>query len=451
MKINSYKFLSLFAIFFFIDNDTLALLRYKHNKVVTCYVASWAIYRNHNGMFEISDINPELCTHIIYAFAGLNNESWTIKSLDPHLDIERDNYKNMIQLHKKNPNLKILLAIGGWNEGSQSYSVLASSPDRRSKFIDSVVKFLGEYRFNGFDLDWEYPGSRRGMPADKQNFVFLLKELKEAFKKSNYLLTAALSSNKAIIDMAYDIPEISKYLDYIHIMAYDYHGTWNRKVLPNAPLKSEDGQSVVDTLTYLLNKGAPSNKMVLGLPMYGRTFILANKLNSSKESPIGQTSISDGFKGPYTGENGFMGYNEICEELITNVQKWTTGWDDNSNTPYIINDDHVIMFDNPKSLKAKVEYAMSLNLSGVMIWSIDTDDFNGKCASLNNSLDLREKKYPLLRSINMVLSQIDYHNYLYDNNDDNNDKNNKNNNNTSSVMRFSNNLILIILFFLYFI
>lgn len=86
-----------------------------------------------------------------------------------------------------------------------------------------------------------------------------------------------------------------------------------------------------------------------------------------------------------------------------------------------------------------------------MIWSIDIDDFNGKCASLNNSLDLREKKYPLLRSINMVLSQIDYHNYLYDNNDDNNDKNNKNNNNTSSVMRFSNNLILIILFFLYFI
>lgn len=48
--------------------------------------------------------------------------------------------------------------------------------------------------------------------------------------------------------MAYDIPEISKYLDYIHVMAYDYHGTWNRKVLANAPLKSEDGQSVVKHL-----------------------------------------------------------------------------------------------------------------------------------------------------------------------------------------------------------
>lgn len=93
---------------------------------------------------------------------------------------------------------------------------------------------------------------------------------------------------------------------------------------------------------------------------------------------------------------------------------------------------------------------MSLNLSGVMIWSIDTDDFSGKCASLNNSLDLREKKYPLLRSINMVLSQIDYHD-LNDDNDTDNDKNNKNNNNTSSIMKFSNNLILIILFFLYFL
>lgn len=59
-----------------------------------------------------------------------------------------DNYKNMIQLHKKNPNLKILLAIGGWNEGSQSYSVLASSPGHRSKFIDSVVKFLGYIESN---------------------------------------------------------------------------------------------------------------------------------------------------------------------------------------------------------------------------------------------------------------------------------------------------------------
>ncbi|XP_043513042.1 probable chitinase 2 [Frieseomelitta varia] len=448
-------FLFLFTILLFNSNSILALLRSKHNKVVTCYVASWAVYRPNNGQFQVPNIPAELCTHLVYAFAGLNSTSWTIRSLDPYLDIENGNYKNMTQLHERHPNLKVLLAIGGWNEGSKNYSDLVSSPKQRSTFINSVVNFLGKYNFNGFDLDWEYPGSG-GILEDRENFIALVKELKEAFKKSKYLLTAALSANQGTIDTAYDIPEISKYLDFIHVMGYDYHGVWDKKVLPNAPLKSENGHSVVDTLNYLLRKGAPANKTVLGLPMYGRTFILTSKLNSSQESPINRPATSDGFKGPYTGEKGFMGYNEICEELVSRTNNWITGWDDNSDTPYAVDNDHVIVYDNPKSLKAKVEHAMSLNLAGVMTWSIDTDDFNGKCASLKDSLDRTEITYPLLRSINMVLSQSGNNNDNGNNNVDNNNNGNTDDdnkgNNASSVGRVSYSFILITLAsFIYYI
>ncbi|CAL7933263.1 unnamed protein product [Xylocopa violacea] len=369
------------------------------------------------------------------------------------MDIENGigNYKRMTQLRQKNSDLNVLLAIGGWNEGSENYSALAADPNNRSIFIKSVINFLRKYGFNGFDIDWEYPGSRGGNSMDGENFISLVKELKEAFKESNYLLTAAISSNKETIDKAYNIPELSKYLDYIHVMAYDYHGTWSNKVLPNAPLKSDDGQSVMDTLKYLLSKHAPANKLVLGLPMYGRTFVLKSSLNSAEESPINQATTPDGFKGPYTGQNGFMGYNEICEELVNNAKDWRTGWDDKSETPYAIKDNHVIVFDNPRSLKAKVEYAMNLNLSGVMIWSIDTDDFSGKCASLNNSLHSTEKTFPLMRSINMALGNLidnNDHDKNNDNYNSNNNNNNNNNNNTSSSSKLSYNFILLILTFL---
>ncbi|XP_054004549.1 probable chitinase 2 [Hylaeus anthracinus] len=399
-------FLSLLAILFLVFNDALSLIRPKHDKVVACYVASWAAYRPKNGKFGINNIRPELCTHIIYAFAGLNETTWTIRSLDPYKDIENGggDYKRVTELRLKYPELKVSLAIGGWNEGSKNYSELAASPDRRRRFIDSVTTFLGQFNFNGFDLDWEFPGSRGGAQADKQNFVSLVKELRQALSKPDYVLTAAISANKGVIDSAYDIPEISKYLDHIHVMAYDYHGTWNSKVLPNSPLKGQDGLNVEDTINYLLSKGAPPSKLVLGLPMYGRTFILTSKPNSTQESPMNQRSEPEGFKGPYTGQNGFMGYNEICEEIVDNPQSWSTGWDAESNTPYAIKDDHVIVYDNPISMKTKVEYAMKMNLSGVMIWSIDTDDFHGHCAPLGDSLDKTDPTFPLMRSINVVLA-----------------------------------------------
>ena len=76
------------------------------------------------------------------------------------------------------------IAIGGWNEGGKKYSDMAADPKKRKRFIESAVTFCQKYNFDGIDLVWMYPGVgwRGGVPEDKQNFVKLIKELKEAFR-----------------------------------------------------------------------------------------------------------------------------------------------------------------------------------------------------------------------------------------------------------------------------
>jgi len=75
----------------------------KHDKVVVCYVASWAAYRPGNGAFSIENLRTEHCTHLIYAFAGINASDWTIRSLDPWADMEKEgngNFDGRLSLHQ---------------------------------------------------------------------------------------------------------------------------------------------------------------------------------------------------------------------------------------------------------------------------------------------------------------------------------------------------------------
>lgn len=107
------------------------------------------------------------------------------------------------------------------------------------------VETMTKWRVSVDDSTWFFFASRNKNIYTTYKFDFL-QELSSVLKSRGLLLTAAISADKATIDAAYDIPEISKYLDFIHLMAYDYHGAWDKKVLPNAPLKCNDGLCVVN-------------------------------------------------------------------------------------------------------------------------------------------------------------------------------------------------------------
>ena len=195
-----------------------------HQKVVICYWGTWANYRPNQGKFVASNVDGSLCTHLIYSFAGLDTTNWSIKTLDAWLDLE-DNYglkgfKKATDLRLTYPHLKVMIAIGGWNEGSEKYSRMAADSDKRAAFVRSAVEFLRVHGFDGLDLDWEYPGKRGGTAADKRNFISLVAELRAAFQEEGFLLTAAIGAAKGTIDVSYDVPNMYKYLDFVNGRRY---------------------------------------------------------------------------------------------------------------------------------------------------------------------------------------------------------------------------------------
>ncbi|XP_043485682.1 chitotriosidase-1 [Polistes fuscatus] len=364
---------------------------------IVCYFGSWSTYRPDAGKFEVENIDPNLCTHIIYTFVGISEEG-EVKVLDSWQDLPNDYGKNgfgrFIKLRQINPNVKAIIAIGGWNEGSTKYSHVVANPALRAKFVTSVVNFLKKYDFDGFDVDWEYPNQRGGKADDKQNYVSLLKELREAFDKHGYILSAAVGAAESSASQSYIIPEMSKHLHLINLMAYDLHGSWESTTGINAPLYPQKGitgnnaKLTTDAaVQYWLDQGAPPEKLIVGVPFYGRSFSLQNAQNNK----VGAPTTGPGMAGEYTREPGMLGYNEICKRVQSG--KWTVVYDEDQRVPYAYSDNQWVGYDNPQSLKEKAEYIKAKGLGGAMLWSVETDDFQGACG----------EKYPLLKVLNNVL------------------------------------------------
>lgn len=133
---------------------------------VFCYLTSWSAKRPGAGKFEPSDIDPKLCTHLVYAFATLKDHKLTEAN-----DDDPENYDKLVEIRNNNPDIQILLAIGGWAFGSTPFKELTSNVFRMNQFVYEAIEFLREYKFNGMDVDWEYP---RGAD-DRVAYVNLLR------------------------------------------------------------------------------------------------------------------------------------------------------------------------------------------------------------------------------------------------------------------------------------
>lgn len=383
---------------------TLNLCSLANGKKIFCYYSSFAYTREGRGNFVPEDINPHLCTHIIYAFVDVSPDGTGIVPFNKDDQGENGLYARTLALKKKNPDLKVLLAVGGWLIGSQPFLPVVISEESRDIWIRNVVKYLRKHGFDGFDMDWEFPATRGSPPQDKFRFTQLMKGLYEAFARESedtgndkLILTMATASGTYYISQSYEPSKIINYLDYMLLMTYNYHGQWEKltghhsglyphRLDPKVGEKSQLYQEW--SIDFWLNAGIPKEKLIVGIPTYAMTFTLSDQSQHGVRAP----AISGGRKGEFTKETGILSYYEICDRLQNGG--WHSEWIEEQGVPFAYGGDQWAGYENKRSITLKAKNIQKRDLGGAFVWSVEMGDFDGYCG---------QGPYPLLQAINDVI------------------------------------------------
>ncbi|ETN66512.1 brain chitinase and chia [Anopheles darlingi] len=362
---------------------------------LVCYFTNWSPDRAGEYSFQVSDIPVDLCTHVTYNFAAVDSESFEIKSSNPNFDIAQEGFKKFAELKESNPDLKLSVAVGGWAHGGDAFHKMASSLDARQTFISSAIRFMERHSFDGIEIVWVWPGSpeRGGTASDKDNFYLLVNQMKREFQNAghgSWEVAIQVPVDRYRIDLGYHQSRLCEAADFVHIAGYDLRGSWNgftdvHSAMDNRPHDKDNlkDYTVKGGVRHWMSNGCPASKIVLGVPLFGRTYTLAD----SGSHGLAARSTGPGTSGPYTRDPGYRAYFEICEEMKQST--WTVEWDAQGMCPYAFLGNQWVGYENINSLDEKVEFAQSERLAGIYAFSLDLDDYRGKCGVA----------YPLMKNL----------------------------------------------------
>lgn len=337
--------------------------------------------------FQPEEIPVEKLTHIIFSFTHVVDGEMKFRNPEnsgPKLEA-------LVRQKERNPNLKVMIACGGW--GADGFSDMALTAESRTKFIQSAWDFIAEYQLDGMDMDWEYPGiSGAGTKArdeDTQNFTALMKGLREMLDtfESPKVLTFASAGWKRYFDFV-EMEEVMKYADFTNVMTYDQVSGVSIYTGHHTPLGSVTSEDVKQTpfgahldslyqsgenldphprsaqkiVDFLIEEGVNPEQIVIGGAFYGRVW---------KGVPLVNNGLYQLSKGLHIG---WMAYHQIREKYESDPS-FKRFWDEKAQAPYLYNqqDSLFVSYDDTVSVALKTKYVMEKGLGGIMFWELGND------------------------------------------------------------------------------
>lgn len=261
---------------------------------------------------------------------------------------------------------RVVLAIGGW--GVDGFSQAVRTSETREKFIDSIIDCIIRYRFDGIDIDWEYPLSTAGglieaHPNDPKNLTSFLRDLRIAMDEVNpdLILSIAVSNGSWAANNCYEVEKINEYIDFMHLMSYDLIDRNITGHHTNLYKSNNSISSAENGVNAYLNLKLDRNKLIMGVAFYG--YIFNNIEPNDNENGIGVGAE----------DSTTISFSKIKDQYI-NSDSYQVYYDEVAKANWIYGNNIFISYESPDSIQAKAEYVINNNLGGLMAWQYTHDD-----------------------------------------------------------------------------